>query len=628
MLWKERMEDSLFVPQRQAILAWLLMEGNLRPDERVIFFLDEEERFRLEEMVWKKESWVAPVSHLAFLIVLPGNFDRALPKLSQEGVRDDWYLLYRSTTLEVWENRTRHAGKILPLRFGLSDDEKLAVLGEVRRMLGETLNGQEPVLPTALGERFEEKQTLDIAVWVDGHLRASMIEIGKPCTLALTQAAKRVPHDARFESLLTLEELPRARIEMTFMGDLEIPLTQPEQALGVIDPTKGYVVRSHGRMGWYLPEVHNAIQFKHLGEMCAHLAREKAKIDPQAVHYREYRTFAVSDWVETGTGLLSLSGPMPEVSVGSFADDNMLRIGERIIAQFKMIETADGNIPAILHPKIGVKKATDWVRLACASHALFCYGKATRTAQALQLARAAAGAMDRELHTGSLPKRDEWLFMVYRLRFRLAAGEGITKSELEGVVQELSQYRGETIAYLQGLSLLLDAKGAEIWQDENFLYREIEHMYREFEEKRDLPTTQLASYPELYAILSLLWRTTGEKKWHVKLQAMGWWYRDHQLPDGSFPSTPGRPFSYTRGTGKILEALACEPEANQLVLERGWYWLETMQYTADNTFFIPIEHRQLFIGGFRHDAFNQDVWIDAAGHVLLGVARLLERKAQ
>jgi hypothetical protein len=47
-----------------------------------------------------------------------------------------------------------------------------------------------------------------------------------------------------------------------------------------------------------------------------------------------------------------------------------------------------------------------------------------------------------------------------------------------------------------------------------------------------------------------------------------------------------------------------------------------MQYRPDSMFFVPVEHRPRVMGGLRHDAYDTDAWIDAAGHVLLGLARL------
>ena len=99
------------------------------------------------------------------------------------------------------------------------------------------------------------------------------------------------------------------------------------------------------------------------------------------------------------------------------------------------------------------------------------------------------------------------------------------------------------------------------------------------------------------------------------------WLCAQQLPSGAFPDTTASDFVYSRGTGKIFEVLALGPDDGGAV-ERAGRWLLAMQYRADSMFFIPTEHRALVLGGLRHDPFNADAWIDAAAHLLLGLARL------
>lgn len=623
--WKEHLEEDLFLPEQQAILRWIGAEGLLGHGERVLFFLSEEERFFLERGKWQKERFVRSNAKVAFLICLPGKFDTGVKTLSSGQVTTDWYPLFRSSTLEVWENKTRHLDKVLPLRFGLSPAEKLSVTGAVRQMLEDIFNGREPKLPN-LGERFKEKQTLDIAVWVDGHLRASMIEAGKSCRVALLDASRRVPHDARFESLLTKEELPRARIEITLMSSLEIPLNQDTFAQNIIDPTLGYVVRSHGRTGWYLPEVHNAVQFQNLRVMASSLARTKAKIEAHSLRPRDYRIFSVIDWIETDTGILSLSGSMPVEREGALSQRDLLSMGERAVRQLEYLQNTYPIIPTKIHHRTGATKEIDWIRLACAAHALFAYGQASQSERALDIAREMTRDIDNPANqeVGSFQKNGHP--SVYRLRTNFFLGEQASPETIMRVEKELREKKLDTISHLQGLSLLLEASQAHVLEGMKFVSEEANRMYHQWVDQRDLATTQLAYFPELYAIIASLFRTTDANGWQEKCVDMENWYRSKQLSDGSFPLMPSRAFAYTRGTGKILEVLACRPVENRQVLERGMRWIETMQYTPENLFFIPIENRELFWGGFRHDAFNPEVWIDAAAHVLLCIARLLNHE--
>jgi hypothetical protein len=101
------------------------------------------------------------------------------------------------------------------------------------------------------------------------------------------------------------------------------------------------------------------------------------------------------------------------------------------------------------------------------------------------------------------------------------------------------------------------------------------------------------------------------------------WLCSMQLPSGAFPDTTASDFAYTRGTGKVFEVLALRPPAESAPsIERALHWLGAMQYRADAMFFVPEEHKSRVSGAFRHDMFDPDAWIDAAGHFLLGLARL------
>ena len=109
-------------------------------------------------------------------------------------------------------------------------------------------------------------------------------------------------------------------------------------------------------------------------------------------------------------------------------------------------------------------------------------------------------------------------------------------------------------------------------------------------------------------------------------ETVAYWLARQQLQSGAFPSSTYSNFVYTRGTSKIFEVLALYPSLFQKELTKAFQWLFLMQYTKENTFFVAPEVRHKIIGGVRHDHFNQEAWIDSAGHLLLGGARLLENK--
>ena len=129
----------------------------------------------------------------------------------------------------------------------------------------------------------------------------------------------------------------------------------------------------------------------------------------------------------------------------------------------------------------------------------------------------------------------------------------------------------------------------------------------------------LASYADMLVVS----RQLGNAYTAVQ-EEISAWYESYQLEDGSFPNTTSGGLAYTRGTGKIFESLAYEPIRHEQSIRRALAWLARMQYTPDSAFFIPRERQPLCLGGFRHDAGNPQAWPDAAGHVLLGGARLIQ----
>jgi len=225
----------------------------------------------------------------------------------------EWKMIFSAPTFEVWDSGSFYTeqGMPLPLRLGLHEEEKVWLTKEVRRMMGEVLDGQVAKLSPDPFGRLGERQDLDVAVWVRGKLRASVIMIGLSCREALEVGAKRATWDRRFAPL-TKEELPEARIEITLMSDLIFPVLQSDWERSEIDATKGYMVVAHSneKRGWYLPAVHNVVSFSHFRGMLERLAVEKSGMTAEEAKEAWYGQCATYDWVETPTGILTLSAPI------------------------------------------------------------------------------------------------------------------------------------------------------------------------------------------------------------------------------------------------------------------------------------------------------------------------------
>jgi len=61
---------------------------------------------------------------------------------------------------------------------------------------------------------------------------------------------------------------------------------------------------------------------------------------------------------------------------------------------------------------------------------------------------------------------------------------------------------------------------------------------------------------------------------------------------------------------------------NQVSIVGAFSWLKDMQYVEEAVYFVKPELRERTIGGFRHDVYNQEIWMDSAAHVLIGGSRI------
>ena len=99
------------------------------------------------------------------------------------------------------------------------------------------------------------------------------------------------------------------------------------------------------------------------------------------------------------------------------------------------------------------------------------------------------------------------------------------------------------------------------------------------------------------------------------------WYLEAQQTNGAFPNTQRSSYCYTRGTGKIFEAMSIDKK-NIDSVHNSLSWTLSLQYTHKNLFYIPPSERQYFSGSIMHDSFDHSAWTDSVSHLLIGAARL------
>lgn len=623
---KRAVEEEFLWPETRLFFAWV-KEKIKEPEETVaIFFPWEKKGCSLREGRWQKRSLASgKTSGIRFLLCLPQALDEALAET--EIPKEGWFPLYRSTRIEIWEQK-RHSlkpGLWVPLRLGLSNEEKIQVTKEVRRMLGEVLEGKEPVLPDNLSERFSETQILDVAVWVEGRLRASVIVDGLSCREALARASWRVPRDDRFKPI-TREELPEARIEITFLSDLLMPVSEAERQKNEIDPTKGYATRLEKKSGWGLPKIHNSFHFFHLQNFIAYLLEEIKEDDRRFLKDALINQFEVLDWIENSQKkqekIITLSGPTLALGDETRSVERIKRVAERAVEWLLFIQETDGNIPAVMRASSGVIKTIDWARLAFTASALVVYSKAFHDKRAAESADKILSYIDSYLPL--LEEKKEFITLVYYARAKLILKESPDALLIQKIAGALPRCSNHLITALQILSLLAEWE-QEGHQEYSILLREQSDLFlKRFESDREKEKTHLALYPELIVVLDKLWQLTDDKKWKEQATSALRWYLQKQLPNGSFPNAPGKMLGNTRGSGKIFEVLPCFPEESGRALWRSFLWLESLQYTDESTFWVPENRKKIVLGAFRHDAFYTDAWIDGAAHIILGATRWLE----
>ena len=602
----------------KAALAWA--EATLKEGESLIVSIT---GFAREYAVHggRLSALRSSAERIPSLIVCEPN---ALTELVQ-GRRErkgSWSPLFRSPVFEMWEHTGRFSDR-LPARHGLSNEDAAALLRMARDVLRRTVAGEAVPPQTSMKEReafASDIVSADVAVWVDGELRASMITAGKPLVEAVATAAARAARDGRFRPLEE-GELARARLELATWSGPEIPLLPLEIARGDVYYTKAYIARNEGKTGWYLPTVFNCVRFASLAHLLDTLARKKGGFSPDGARYFIAETHG---WIESedANTVLRLRGPMParEALSGSVCLglpiflEGATRSADRLVS----LQEPDGSIGSVVDPfESPPNRSMQWVRLAFAAYALAAFGRETGRVPYRDAATRLSGYLSRHLRRSSLPEAARLLTEIY---LGQAARALSLEKEMNGIADAVSREAPnqpyEPILYLQA-SAFLHAAGSAYRAEAEALYRTAaERFVSALEEGGPL---SFAAYAELI-VLAPLFKDAATARRAER------WYKESQQADGSFPDTPDSSFAYTRGTGKIFEAMADDPERYQEQLRRCASWLLSMQYGKEDLYFVPdAKKRAMLEGGFRHDGGNPQAWIDADAHFLLGAARLRAR---
>ncbi len=565
----------------------------------------------------------------------------------------EWKLIFQLPELEVWENKKRFDSKqFKPLRWGLNEEEKKEALKIARESIGIFL--RENRIPQVndfnfpLAAVFNLKTDLDVALWVSGALRGSFVVENTILKEGIIQASVFACRDSRFKPL-GFEELEGARIEITLFSDLRIPLSK-----GLIDKNeifynKGYLLKrglsaqAGGKRGWFLPEVFNVLPFKNLKEFLFRLGAEKTFLRPEEIFDKraEFFIFEVDDFIESANHetVLNLDGPL----IGSIKQNEMMEKSALLTADWLLkMQENDGNFIPIINPLTGKCSQIDWPRSIFTGWSLIEFGKATGNQRYVEAGHKNFLYGKKYLLEERIIKNSEseCLNLSYLGQEALSLDYPPEARQCGNMILEKDIFlKFEPILFSQIGSFFAELSKT----DKNFFapalrFGEKARLAFANNLRRKQPMN-LAVWAELANLYLKLFEIQNSDSHLQMAREVIDWLLGYQLENGSFKAANSSDsnFAYTRGTAKIAEVLTgifiLEKQIDgnfdtayyRSCFEKAFNWLKTMQFSFENSYFIPKKNLDSAIGGFRHDYFNQEIWIDSSGHFLLAFNRFFKR---
>lgn len=570
-----------------------------------------------------------------------GGFSRVAPALGFAPAgfleKEGWAVVFKSPLCEVWELKSRYEPDKLPLRFGLNFNEKQFLLISARRAVTHfLLSGARPALVNAAAvtyQRLNQVVSLDVALWVNGMVRGSIIKNNVSLLQGVSMAAAEATRDSRFKPV-TMGDLENLRIEITVFSSLRLPLGCEAVKKNDIYTDKGYFLSAGKKYAWFLPQVFNAVKFTSLKDFLVNLIK-KAGLQSSMTSEAKIEIFEVVDFAESRKkdAVLEMTGPLiGRLVYGTKIEEtkqNFGQVGKDAADWLCRLEEPSGFMPAIINRTATEQISLDWPRILFVAWALAEFGKISNQVSYTNTASRLISYGKKMMVQTRIDAEKQILSQTYMGKAVLALGETSGADLIAKKIFHFLASGGKlsTTTTLQIASFFLSV--AKVPTDRYGLMGEkmFEQILNKFltRSKLKLPVS-LAEYAELVTIAyGFSTNKANYPKRNAAVHGATYkkiiaWYAGLQRENGAFPDTPQSSFIYTRGTGKIFEALAVDME-NYPILLRSMDWLSKMQFTEE-VFFVPQSLRPRFLGGFRHDMLNSDAWIDSAGHLILGISRL------
>lgn len=628
----DRADDFYHTSQIESFFSWVKLESETRRDSENVFINLPLQQELLETRTRKKVS-LSDNSPTSFIISRQRGLGESLKILKKDSSENSWHKIFYAPEIEIWESKARH-GETLPTRFGIGDGDRQSILSYSRKCMEEFFGGPPAAEPDL--ENKEEKVSLDVALWIDGRIRGSIIVENKPFLEAIKRASLGAIRDVRMKPV-EAHELSKARIEICIFSSLVLPLRKADIKDGEkIDGRLAYFVKHANKKGWYLPAALNCVKFKDLEHLRKSLAEDKSGIAPGDAKDVTLEAFMVEGFMEAQHDkTLSLDGSVA-FDDRNFIDEKnfqseMRRTGDLAGEWLLSMQDEEGYMPLFADPLRSSFGKMDWGRLACSAYALASYGRVVTNEGFISGAKKTLLYLYR--HVSEVSHLDINKKIIVYAYIALGSIELEDEVLTKDSISRFDALRSDK-TFVQNGQHILHANIATLLVlrassgDKN-LFKEsaevAEKVFLDFEkdleEKRNI---QLTEYPELIYTFALLYKLTNKDEYKEKSEKIKKWLISQQFESGAFPQRVGSLFSYTRGTGKIFEGLSGDPADCEESLRRVFVWLSHMQYSESNDYFVEPAFRNRIRGGLRHDHANSEAWIDSAGHFLLGISRLIK----
>lgn len=631
-----RADEYFHISELEQFFLWLREHGEPSNTETILIDLPLQREFL---SAYSGVRIRTPRTPPSFIVTRPTRLPQSIQSYGgnpNELAR--WTCLFFSSQIEIWESQDRHKDT-LPLRFGLSTDEAALAITIARVSIEQSLGCEQTPLPT-FPKRFSEPATVDVALYVGGTLRGSIIVENMPFGEAIAEAARRASCDPR-KKRLSAHELSQTAITISWISNLRIAVTNNDFVSGFIDGRRGYETRVNNERYWLLPSIFNEEHFIGMSDLRDRFFETKVGIPRNRASAFPLRSFLTHGYLglPNARDTYVLDGPVPVVhsknSRSHLGEHNgtveLHDCGKRAASWLLAMQEEDGYLPLFFDPIYGRSGRSDPVRMSCTLHTLGYYALATNDDAVRNAAKRLLRYLTNALADGAIriSPMNYSLAYAYLARASIALGAqgealrfaALSESFLASAHYEPLYYGNLASMYAElGTNSVFThgvKKGAEIAETcfNDFLKR--------IQKKEHI---NLVSFAELAHAYVALWRASGNHAYRERARRVALLLKEPMMPNGAIPVARDIPHVLTRGCGKIFEVLASDPKEHTDALVAIFSWLKKLQFEETHGYCFPPERTARLIGGFRHDYANPEAWIDGAGHVLLGIARLLLRQ--